>query len=92
MSNEEAFERLVNNIASQAPSLLELMRAAEFEVVSTSVKNNIAYVVYELTLDIEGREISQDSVQNLMLSGQDWLLLLPTTAEASIANIDAKFN
>lgn len=92
LSNKEAYKRLNDGIASHAPELIEMMKSSEFEIVSTTVKNDTAYVIYKLGLNINGRNLSQEAVQKLKKQDAKWLLLLPSTAESSIANIHARFN
>src|SRR5690349_12822558 len=92
MSDVEVYKRLNDTIAKSAPELLELMSQATYEIVSTSLKDDLAYVNYNLTMKIEEKEIKQLVVQTLKKHEGNWLLMLPSTAEASIAGIEKRFN
>lgn len=92
ISNQEAFKRLNDGVAEQAPELIAMMQKAEFEIISTTLKDETAYVIYDLGLMINGQYISQEVVQKLKRNEQTWLLLLPSTAEAAIAKVETRFN
>ncbi|GGB44285.1 hypothetical protein K8B83_21420 [Shewanella inventionis] len=92
ISNEEAFQRLNDGVAAQAPELISMLKNSDFEIISTTLKDETAYVVYKLGFDVNGRYFSQEVVQKLKEYEKTWLLLLPATAETAILNVEARFN
>ncbi|ABO25152.1 hypothetical protein SHLO109777_08295 [Shewanella loihica] len=91
LTNKEAFKRLNDGVAAQAPELIAMMKDADFEIISTTLKGETAYVIYKLGLNINGQYLSQEVVQKLKKYEHKWLLLLPATAEAAIVNIEKRF-
>lgn len=91
LSNVETYKRLTDAVARAAPQLIELMANSEFEIVGTVITDGIAYVTYAMTITLEGRPVSQDVVQKLKPNDGRWMLLLPTSAEATIAGIESRY-
>lgn len=91
LTNKEAYQRLNNVIARSQPNLAQMMQSSRLDIVDTSLKGDVAYVVYSLTVNIQGRDVSKDVVQKLKKHDGKWMLLLPPTAEATIAGIHAQF-
>ena len=48
-------------------------------------------MTYNLGMTVNGKAITTQVVQKLKLYDGKWLLMLPSTAEASIAAIEARF-
>jgi hypothetical protein len=48
-------------------------------------------VTYNLKMTVEGTPVSSHVVQTLKSHNGQWLLLLPSTADATIAGIEARF-
>jgi hypothetical protein len=92
LSDVEAFQRMTDAAGRSAPQLLELMAQSKFEIVGSVVTDGIAYVTYVLTIPVEGRTLSQEVVQKLKQNGGQWMLLLPTTAEATIVGIESRYH
>ena len=91
LSDREAYERMNHTVSKQAPELVQIMSAATFEVVGSFVKEDIAYVTYKLNTSINGKAVSMQVVQTLKMRDGKWLLLLPSTAESSIAGIESRY-
>jgi hypothetical protein len=91
LSDLEVYKRLNDTVAKTSPELLELMSGATCEVVGSFLKDDIAYVTYTLGLTVNGKAMNTQVVQKLKLHDGQWLLMLPSTAEASIAGIEARF-
>ena len=92
LSDAEAYKRLNDVVAKAQPQLIDLMKSSNFEVVSESTKEDLVYITYSLTLTIEGQTISQDAVQKLKEHDGQWLLMLPSDGEATIAGIENRYN
>jgi hypothetical protein len=91
LSDSEAYKRLNDTLAKGAPDLLHMMSTSDSEIVGTLVKDGIAYVTYNLKMTVQGNSISTQAVQTLKMHNGKWLLMLPPTADATIAGIDAEF-
>lgn len=91
LTNKEAYQRLNNVIARAQPNLAQMMRTSRLDIVDASLKGDVAYVAYSLTVNIQGRDVSKDVVQKLKKHDGKWMLLLLPTAEATIAGINAQF-
>jgi homoserine acetyltransferase len=92
MNNIEAFERMNKFVARSSPDLIEMLKQSKVSIVTSSIKDDTAYVVYELSLSVGEKSVTQEVVQKLRKSNDEWLLLLPATAEATIVNINAEYN
>jgi len=92
ISNKEAFQRLNDGVAAQAPELITMLKNSDFEIISTTLKDETAYVVYKLGINVNGQYLSKEVVQKLKEHEKTWLLLLPATAESAILNVEARFN
>ena len=91
LSDVEMFKRLSDSVARAAPQVLELMAKSEFEILDTVVTGEIADVKYLMTITVEGQSVKQEIVQKLKPSNGQWMLLLPTTSESTIANIESRY-
>ena len=91
LSDVEAYKRLNDTIKESSPELIDMMSDATFEVVGSFLKDGLAYVTYNLEVTVNGKAVSTQVVQKLKLHDGNWLLMLPSTAEASIAGIEARF-
>ncbi|MGZ0079070.1 hypothetical protein [Methylomonas sp. YC3] len=91
LTNKEAYQRLNDVIARGQPNLVQMMRSSRLDILDTSLKGDVAYVVYSLKVSIQGRDVSKDVVQKLKKHDGKWMLLLPPTAEATIEGIHAEF-
>ena len=67
------------------------MAKSEFEILGTVVTGEIADVTYNMTINVEGQSVKQEIVQKLKPSNGRWMLLLPATSEATIANIESRY-
>jgi hypothetical protein len=85
------FKRLSDSVARAAPQVIELMAKSEFEILGTVVTGEIADVTYNMTINVEGQSVKQEIVQKLKPSNGRWMLLLPATSEATIANIESRY-
>lgn len=65
--------------------------SSEFEILGTVVTGEIADVTYLMTITVEGQSVKQEIVQKLKPSNGQWMLLLPATSEATIANIESRY-
>ena len=92
ISNEEAFQRLNDGVAAQAPELISILKNSDFEIISTTLKDETAYVVYKIGFNVNGQYLSQEVVQKLKEHDKTWLLLLPATAETANLNVETRFN
>ena len=91
LSDVEMFKRLSDSVARAAPQVIELMAKSEFEILGTVVTGEIADVTYNMTINVEGQSVKQEIVQKLKPSNGRWMLLLPATSEATIANIESRY-
>jgi len=91
LSDVEIFKRLSDSVAKAAPQVIELMATAEVEIVDTVVTGEIADITYLMTLTVEGQSVEQEIVQKLKPSNGEWMLMLPATAESTIANIESRY-
>ena len=91
LTDKAAYKRLNDVIAKAQPKTLTFMKSSQFEIVNVAHKNDLAYVSYTLTMNINGLSASKDIVQRLKLHDGNWLLLLPPDGEAAIAGIKARF-
>lgn len=91
LSDVEMYKRLSDSVARAAPQVIELMAKSEFEILGTVVTGETAEVTYLMTINVEGQSVQQEIVQKLKPSSGQWMLLLPTTSEATIANIESRY-
>jgi hypothetical protein len=91
LSDVEMFKRLSESVAKAAPQVIELMAKSEFEILSTVVTGEIADVTYNMTITVEGQKVEQEIVQKLKPYNGQWMLLLPATAETTIANFESRY-
>lgn len=91
MTDREAYRRLNEAIKQSQPQLVEIMKSAKLELNEQMPKEDVTLVVYTLSMTINGQNVSQKIVQELKRQNDQWLLLLPPTAEATIARIEASF-
>lgn len=91
LSDAETFKRMNDTIAKGAPELIDLMSTATYEIVGSFVKDDTAYVTYNLTLTVDGRTVTTQVVQTLKVHDGQWLLMLSSTSEAAIAGVKAQF-
>jgi hypothetical protein len=68
-----------------------MMATSVYEIVGTIIRDGTAYVTYNLKMTVEGTPVSSQVVQTLQSHNGQWLLLLPSTADATIASIEAAF-
>jgi hypothetical protein len=92
LSDIEAYKRLNDTIVKLSPDVVDMMKAATFEIVGSFLKDDLAYVTYNLGVTVDGTVVTTQVVQKLKLHDGKWLLMLPSTAEASIAAIETRFN
>ncbi len=91
LSNEETYTKMNTFVAKSQPKLIDMVKAAEVDVVNESIQGDLAYVVYSLVMVVNEQKVSNEVTQKFKLHNDKWLLLLPHTAEASIMKIKAKF-
>lgn len=91
LTDVEAYKRLNDTIARSAPKLVEMMAGATSKVVGSFLKDDLAYVTYDLEMTVDGKAIKSQVVQKLKLHDGKWRLMLPSTAEASLAGIETRF-
>ena len=91
LSDIDAFTRMYETVSKASPELLELMSNARFEVVGTVHKEGVAYVTYTMSLLLDGRPVSSQVVQTLKLHDGKWMLMLPASAGATVAKIEARY-
>jgi hypothetical protein len=87
----EAYRRMNDTIKKSSPELVEMMSTSTYKIVGSFVKDKVAYVTYDLAITVKGKGVRSQVVQKLKQHEGKWLLLLPSTAEASIAGIEARF-
>jgi hypothetical protein len=87
----EVYKRLNDTIARSSPDLIDMMSTASYEIVGSFLKDDLAYITYKLNVTIDGKVIGTQVVQTLKMHDGKWLLMLPSTAEAAIAGIEARF-
>ena len=91
LTDLQAYKRLNDTVAKSAPEVVKLMATAKYEVVDSSLEDGIASVTYKFDVTADGQPVSSQTVQTLKLHEGKWLLLLPSTAEGTINQIQAKF-
>ena len=91
LTDVEVYKRLNDTIARTAPGLVDMMSKAKFEMLGSFLKDDLAYVNYNLVITVDGKAISTQVVQTLKMHDGKWLLMLPSKSEASIAGIEARF-
>jgi len=91
LTDVEVYKRLNDTIERTAPGLVDMMSKAKFEMLGSFLKDDLAYVNYNLEITVDGKAISTQVVQTLKMHDGKWLLMLPSKAEASIAGIEARF-
>jgi hypothetical protein len=83
--------KLNDTIAVSSPELIEMMSGATYEIVGSFMKDELAYVTYNLKMTAKGKAVSTQVVQTLKMHDGKWLLMLPSTAEGAIAGIESRF-
>ena len=68
-----------------------MMKSSKIEFIGETTSGDITTVTYTLTFNVNDRNIDQDTLQKLKLYNGKWLFLLPPSAEAAIAGIEARF-
>ena len=91
LSDAEAYKRLNDTIGRSAPGLIEMLAKSSYELVGGFVKDDVAYVTYNLKIRVEGKPVNQQVTQALRAHEGRWLLMLPATADATIAGIEQRF-
>ncbi|WP_172564215.1 hypothetical protein [Vibrio navarrensis] len=91
LTDVDAYKRMTAFFAKAEPNLLETMKSSTFSIANVSVDGDVAYVNYSMTMKINGRPLSQDSVQKFKLFNDNWLALLPPSGEATIMNINTRY-
>jgi hypothetical protein len=91
LTDQEAFKRLNDTVAKAAPQIVDMMSGATFAVVGSFLKDDLVYVTYNFGVTVNQKAMSSQVVQKLKLHDGKWLLMLPSTAEDSIAEIEARF-
>jgi hypothetical protein len=92
LTDFQAYKRLNDTVVKSAPELVEMMSTSTYEIVGSFMKNDLAYVTYTLGVTVKGQAVSSQVVQTLKMHDGRWLLMLPSTAEATIAGIEARFH
>lgn len=91
LSNVEMFKRLSDSVAKAAPQVIELMAKSEFEITNTVVTGDIADITYLMTITVDGEKVQQEIMQKLKPSNGQWMLLLPATAESTVATFESRY-
>lgn len=91
LSDAEAYKRLNDTVAKSAPQIAEMMSKAEYQIVGSVMKDEVAYVTYTLTMNIEVKPMSTQVVQRVKQPDGQWLLLLPSSSTATVAGIKARY-
>jgi hypothetical protein len=91
LSDAEAYKRLNDAIARGAPELIEMASKSTYEIVGSFVKDGVAHVTFNMKTTVEGRSVSMPVVQMAKMHNGTWLLMLPASADATIAGIEAEF-
>jgi len=91
LSDVDAYKRMNDTVAKNAPDLIALMSTCKFEIVGTIIKDGTAHVTYNFTMTVEGRPVTTPVVQMLRQHEGRWLLMLPPTADATIARIESRY-
>jgi hypothetical protein len=92
LTDLQAYKRLNDTIAKSAPEIVEMMSTSTYQIVGSFMKEDVAYVTYTLGVTVQGKAVSSQVVQTLKLHDGNWLLMLPSTAEGTIAGIEARFH
>ncbi len=92
LSDREIYQRLNETIAQSQPQIVKMMASSQFEIVGKFAEGDVTYVTYILGIDVDGRLVEQEVVQKLKKYQGSWYLLLPSTAAASIAAIESRYN
>ena len=92
MSDFDAYKRLNDTVVKSAPELVDMMSTSTYEIVGSFVKDDVAYVTYTLGVTVKGKVVSTQVIQTLKMHDGRWLLMLPSTAEGTIAGIEKRFN
>lgn len=90
-SDVEAYKRLNDAVARAAPELITMMSASTYEIVGSFIEDDVAHVIYNIELTIQGNPVSSQVVQTLKMHDGKWFLMLPSTADATIVGIEARF-
>lgn len=91
LSNRDAYKAFNDLVVNAQPEIRRIMNQAQFAIVTTDIKNDLAYFTYRMSLNINGETINKNVVQKLKLHDGHWMLLLAEDAETSIAMISAKY-
>lgn len=91
LSDLEAYKRMNDRIAKSAPELREMMAKSTHEILGSFVKDGVAHVTYNLTMTFDGRPVNTQVSQMLKMHDGKWMLMLPSTADATMAGIEARF-
>ena len=91
LSNEEAFKRLNETVSRGSSELTAAMGDSEYEIIGRVQEGEEVVLAYALTVTIKGQRLRQEVVQRLKQHNGVWLLLLPTSADASLAGLEARY-
>jgi hypothetical protein len=91
LTDFDAYKRLNDTVVKSAPELVEMMSTSTYEIVGSFVKDDVAYVTYTLGVTVKGKVVSTQVIQTLKMHDGKWLLMLPSTAEGTIAGIERRF-
>jgi hypothetical protein len=91
LSDSEAYKRMNDMIAKNAPETITMMSQVTGDIVGGFIEDNVAHVTYNLNVNVEGSVVKTQIVQTLKMHEGKWLLMLPSTADATIVGIDARY-
>jgi len=91
LTDMQAYKRMNDTIVKSSPELVEMMSTSTYEILSSVVKDHVAYVTYRLGVTVGGKPTSSQVIQALKMHEGKWLLLLPSTADRATARIEASF-
>ena len=91
LSDAEAYRVMNETVAKGSPELINMMSKSTYDLVGSFIKDGVAYVTYNLKMTVEGVPFTNQVTQTLKMHNGKWLLMLPATADATIAGIEARF-
>jgi hypothetical protein len=85
LESQEVYARLLTNTFKYLPK--NVYKGMKFDIISTSIADNKAYIVYSMSLLIGEERIAEDQLQKLTKDNNRWYLMLPTGAEDELHGI-----
>ena len=89
LDSQEVYARLMTNTFKYFPK--NAFTGIKIDIISSSIADNKAYIVYSMSWQIGEERIAEDQLQKLIKDNNRWYLMLPTGAEDELHAIVSEY-